>query len=300
MTKRPVLTVLLPWSFERVAKTVQAKSKDNDRVNLRADRQGMRITATVQDFLRLGIARVSRDLSDPVVGQLRTSNIPVGDSRTVRLPGGVSVVEVSTKSGEVTARKIAQMMSERSAADVVTIYDRRGVGHTEASAGLGSKGAAVVGESPWGKPEGSRPAARVAADSGKHTGLVDAIRNVWETNGDDFAMLLDWDQSEYETPDIQDLIRSVLLEYLTDDQRDEWNGMDSEQQTKVMEQALPRNAIRETAETLNRHFENITRGAARTTPKTLQACADPMDLGLKDPENLVRVNRRGSINDIFS
>jgi hypothetical protein len=296
MTSRPIITVLLPWRFSSIAKTVQARSKGNDRVNIGGDRQGMRITATIQDILRLRLGKVDWDISDDMVGRLRSARIPVKASRTVRLPGGITAVEISTDSGAVTAVKIAKVLAGEGRADVVTVYDREGEGHTGWTGRLAKKGAAVVGASSVVTPRAPWPRQRLAKESTYHTGLVEAIRNIWESNGDDFAMLLDWDQSEYETPEIQELIRGILPQYLSDNLREEWNGLESEQQSAVMEEALPRNAIKETAETIDRHFENQTRGAART----LQASPDPLDLGLKDPENLVRINGRGSLNDLFS
>lgn len=298
MTNRPIITVLLPWRFARLAKTVQARSKDNDRVNIGGDRQGMRVTATVQDFLRLGIGKTDWEVSDSMVGRLRSSRVPVKASRTVRLPGGVITVEISTDSDAVVARKIAGILVEEGHSDVVTIYDRDNRGHTMSSKGLAEKGAKVVGATSVVVPGVTRPQKRVAKESTKHGGLIEAIRNIWESNGDDFAMLLDWDDSTYETPDIQDLILSVLPQYLSDAQREEWDGLEVEQQTAVMEQALPRNAIKETSEVLDRHFENTVRGASRI-PKTLQASPDPLDLGLKDPENLVRMKGGGSLNELF-
>jgi hypothetical protein len=295
MTSRPIITVLLPWKFSKLAKTVQAMSKGNDRVSIGGNHQGMRITATIQDFLRLGLGKQDWDISDAMVGRLRSARVPVKASRTVRLPGGVTTVEISTDSDAVVAKKIAGTLADQGSADVVTIYDQNGMGHTGLSKGIGSKGAEVVGTAPRIAQGASQLKGRVARKGGSHAGLVEAIRNIWETNGDDFVMLLDWDQSEYETPDIQELIRGVLPQYLSDNLREEWDGLESEQQTAVVEEALPRNAIRETAETLDRHFENQTRGAART----LQASIDPLDLGLRDPERLVRVNGRGSLNDLF-
>jgi hypothetical protein len=294
MTHSPIITILLPWKFSKLAKTVQARSKGNHRVSIGGDQRGMRITATVQDFLRLEIARQDWDVSDAMVGRLRSARIPVKASRTVRLPGGVTTVEISTDLASHLAKRVAGILAEQGSSDIVTVYDQAGEGHTGLSKELGLKEAAVVGATSFGHPGVPRPWKRIQG-SAEHAGLIEAIRNIWETNGDDFAMLLDWDQSEYETPDIQELIRGVLSQYLTDAQREEWDGLESEQQTAVMEEAMPRNAIRETAETLDRHFENQTRGAART----LQASPNPLDLGLRDPENLVRLNGRGSLNDLF-
>jgi hypothetical protein len=263
----------------------------------------MRITATVQDFLRLGIAKVSHDLSDSVVGRLRAANVPVKTSRTVRLPGGVNVVEVSTGLDGNEAYKIARTLSNQGVSDVVTIYDGQGRGYTGRAEGLGQKGAALVGvtsESTPGTPGVSRPGRKAAQESGKYTGLIEAVRNIWEKNGDDMAQLIDFDTSEYESPDIKELVRSVLPQYLSDDQREQWDELEEETQTNIMNHALGTDAIVDVKETLDNHFANQTRGASREKPKTLQACADPLDLGLKDPENLVRVNQRGSINDLFS
>jgi hypothetical protein len=297
MNNRPIITVLVPWKFSKLAKTVQAKSKGNDRVSIGGDRQGMRIIATIQDFLRLGLGKIDWDVSDAIVGRLRSSRIPVKASRTVRLPGRVITVEISTDSDAVVAKKIAGALAREDSADIVTVYDRGGEGHTEVSTGLGAKGAEVVGATSLIVPGAPRSRGRLAQKSEHHTSLVNAIRDVYETNGDDFAMMVDWDDSGYETPDIRDLIRSVLPQYLTDAQREEWDGLEQEQQTAVLRQALPWNEIGETAETLNEHFENTMRGAFR--PRTLQASPDPLDLGLKDPENLVRMNGGGSLNDLF-
>jgi hypothetical protein len=298
MTNRPILTVFLPWEFTGLAKTVQARAKGNDQVSIGGDREGMRITATVQEFLRLGLGRQDWDISDAMVGRLRSARMPVKASRTVRLPGRITAVEISTDLDSHVAKKVAGVLAQQGSSDVVTVYDRDGAGHTGVSAGLKGKEAQVVGMAPRVTQGAPRPNGRVAKESSKRTGLIEAIRNVYETNGDDFAMLLDWDDSSYETPDLRDLIRGVLPQYLTDAQREEWDGMEQEQQTAVLRQALQWHEIQETAETLNAHFENTMRGASRT-PKTLQASPDPLDLGLKDPENLVRLSRQGSINELF-
>lgn len=305
MTNRPVLAVFLPWEFTGLAKQVQARAKGNDRVNIGGNREGMRITATVQEFLRLGLGKQDWDISDAMVGRMRSARMPVKASRTIRLPGRITAVEISTDLDSHVARKIAGVLAQQGSSDVVTVYDRDGTGHTGVSEGLKEKEARVVGTSVMfsqdrsgARSGASRSKGRVAKESAKRTGLIEAIRNIWESNGDDFAMMLDWDGSEYETPDIRDLIRSVLPQYLTDAQREEWSNMEQEQQTAVLREALQWHEIPETAETLDRHFENITRGASRT-PRTLQASPNPLDLGLRDPENLVRINGRGSLNDLF-
>jgi hypothetical protein len=295
MNSKPIITVLVPWKFSKLAKTVQAKSKGNDRVSIGGDRHGMRVIATIQDFLRLGLGKTDWDLSDAMVGRLRSARIPVKASRTVRLPGKVTTVEISTDSDAVVAKKIAGVLAREGSVDIVTVYDRDGEGHTGVSQGLGEKGAEVIGATSVVVPGASRPQKRVAKEKSHHAGLVEAIRNVYEQKGDDFAMMVDWDDSNYETPDIRDLIRGVLVQYLSDTQREEWDRLEVEQQTAVLRQALPWNEIKETAEILDQHFENTMRGAART----LQASSDPLDLGLRDPENLVQLNGGGSINTLF-
>ena len=299
MTNRPILAVFLPWEFTGLAKTVQARAKGNDRVSIGGSREGMRITATVQEFLRLGLGKQDWDVSDAMVGRLRSARMPVKASRTIRLPGRITAVEISTGLDSHIAKKVAGVLAQQGSSDVVTVYDRDGAGHTGVSGGLKGKGAEVVGAKAGAHPGAPRPRERVAKESAKRTGLINAIRDIYETNGDDFAMEIDWDGSEYETPDMRDLIRGILPQYLTDAQREEWNNMEQEQQTAVLRQALPWHEIPETAETLNEHFENITRGASRK-PKTLHASPNPLDLGLRDPENLVRINGRGSLNDLFS
>jgi hypothetical protein len=299
MHNRPILAVFLPWEFTGLAKTVQARSKGNDRVKIGGNREGIRITATVQDFLRLGLGKQDWDVSDAMVGRLRSARMPVKASRTIRLPGKVTAVEISTDLDSHIAKKVAGALAQQGSADVVTIYDRDGAGHTGVSKRLGGKEAEVVGTTSLVNPGAPKSKGRVARESAKRTGLINAIRDIYESNGDDFAMMLDWDDSNYETPDIRDLIRSVLPQYLSDAQREEWDNMEQEQQTATLRQALPWYEIQETAETLNEHFENTMRGASRT-PRTLQASPDPLDLGLKDPENLVRINGRKSINALFS
>jgi hypothetical protein len=287
MTNAPLITAVIPWGNPLVKKTQQRlASERHSRFRVGGSLNGWEITATPQQFLDLGLAKESGDLSLPLVSRLRQAGFQVQGSRTVHLPGGTGVVEVQIDQTPEVVGRVLGCLEARDGADVVTIYDRVGSGHTRVL------GAVRTVQAPVRKEAAQKPV-RSRRQAAKESALVNAIRQIWEEKTDEFTrnVPVALDSEDYEAYTVQELVSGLLDQFLTDDQLKQWNSLEAEAQTEIMNQAFPENKIQDTVERMDRSFWDRKRGAStEDLTKRIQqeTRVDPLDLGAEDEPVLSR------------
>jgi hypothetical protein len=122
---------------------------------------------------------------------------------------------------------------------------------------------------------------------------VNAIRQIWEEKTDEFTrnVPVALDSEDYEAYTVQELVSGLLDQFLTDDQLKQWNSLEAEAQTEIMNQAFPENKIQDTVERMDRSFWDRKRGAStEDLTKRIQqeTRVDPLDLGAEDEPVLSR------------
>jgi hypothetical protein len=290
MTNAPLITAVIPWDNTLVKKTQRRlASQKNSSIRAGGSRQGWEVTATPQQFLDLGLAKESGDLSLSLVSRLRQVGFQVQGSRTVHLPGGTSVVEVQIDQTPEVIGRVLGCLEARDGADVVTVYDRSGVGHTRVLGAVKTVQKTVRKEA-TPKPESRK---RWAA---KDSALVNAIRQIWEEKAEEFTQHVPaaLDSEDYEAYTVQELVSGLLDQFLTDDQLKQWYSLEAEAQTEVMNEAFPEDKVKDTVDRMDRSFWDRKRGASQedlTKRISQETRVDPLDLGAEEEPVLSRSSR---------
>lgn len=299
------LTVKLPWSYTDIIKTIQRRASSDNNFKIHGDSSGIRITATVQKFLDLGLAKSSNKPSLHLVSRLREANLKVTGSRTVHFPGRVSAVEIKLNESPVIASRVAQILIQKGPPDSITVYDREGTGHSRV---LGSQVGGtfdLVDPCRVSKRQGGRARRLVVAEVSDYTDLIKAIQDIWEKSAEDLTQLVDWDESDYEAYTVQELISGCMDQFLTEDQLQRWESLEPEVQTAILDRAFPEDKIQDSANRLDRHHDSQTRGASileqvRGQESSLESRVDPLDLGVGQRVRLAKLYSGNTIHNLFS